>query len=118
MIQRYIIYNSEPSDIGPHSDPHENGRWVEYNDVKKLEQDNEQLLKALGKSVRNSLVLKKKVNEIEEELAEVKAYFTDVAIIIDSSDGVAGWHLNGELASFEEVGILPLPELKESGVGK
>lgn len=39
MIKRYDAYNTDPSIIGPFYDPDENGRWVEYTDAQKLEQE-------------------------------------------------------------------------------
>lgn len=56
------------------------------------------------------------IKKLEQELKELKDYLTDLEQVVNNSSGIAGWHQNGDVATFEEVGILPLPELKESGV--
>ena len=57
----------------------------------------------------------KRLDDLEKQLDQERArvahleHFADAVLtdleIIDESDGVAGWHLNGEVATWEEVGL-------------
>lgn len=45
------------------------------------------------------------IEELEKENEALKAFKKDIIGIISQSEGVMGWHLNGDLATWDEFGL-------------
>lgn len=53
-----------------------------------------------------------RISGLEAQIENKDKYISDVDDIICNSQGVAGWHLNGEIATWDELGLF---EPKEGG---
>lgn len=55
--------------------------------------------------------LEKQVEDMREAIREAHTELSDFIEIINDSHGVAGWHLNGSIASWDEFEINPIATL-------
>lgn len=58
---------------------------------------------AINKSTEANRELRKAVQEKDQELALLRAFRDEVVAVIDNSQGVIGWHLNGDIAKWDEL---------------
>ncbi|MGP2939739.1 hypothetical protein [Serratia marcescens] len=115
MVQRYNPdYVMHAARFSPFAREAEHGEFVKFSDYEALvseltssQQINAQTLQVKLTMAETIKELTDRVNALAVENAEMRGVIDAAVAVANNSAGIAGWHLNGEIAGWDEI----LPEL-------
>ncbi|MEL7884552.1 eae-like domain protein [Serratia marcescens] len=115
MVQRYNPdYVMHAARFEPFAREAEHGEYVKFSDYEALVSElassrkiNDQTLQVKLTMAETIKELTDRVNALAVENAEMRSVIDAAIGVANNSSGIAGWHLNGEIADWDEI----LPEL-------
>ncbi|MDP8733145.1 hypothetical protein QZP90_06380 [Serratia marcescens] len=115
MVQRYNPdYIMHAARFAPFARENEHGEFVKFSDYEALVSELASIRQLNAQTLQVKLTMAEtikeqtdRVNALAVENAEMRGVIDAAIGVANNSSGIAGWHLNGEIADWDEI----LPEL-------